>query len=71
MQPKTNASRAGEESAAARSADEESTPTICDSCQRPITDETPAEWRGKPVHPTCGAELRCGVSLRGAEARER
>lgn len=43
---------------------ESAPPPICVVCQRPITETARTEWRGKPVHLECGAELRCAVSFR-------
>lgn len=36
---------------------------ICVVCQQPLAEETSQRWQGEPVHPECGAELRCGVSV--------
>lgn len=36
---------------------------ICVVCQQPLAEQTSQRWQGEPVHPECGAELRCGVSV--------
>lgn len=49
---------------------ERSASGICYRCQQPIEKDNSHRFRGEKVHFQCVAELRCGVSLGGADRED-